>query len=95
MDSEYKGHKVETRVECILDKYGYWKADIIITQAKSEDGETWKTRTVNMSAYDRSIDKALAQAQMSIAYYIDKCGGDLFSVDEEKKVDNNLLQQAS
>jgi hypothetical protein len=64
-----------------------WKATMLIVHKNSWDGETWESKSAQMSSYSDSPERALALVIRSMTTYLSTVDYDLFKDKSDDKID--------
>lgn len=81
----------------ILEKDGFWKLTVTITEKQSEDGITWREESVSCMSVDTSFDAAHKTSlrsvlqEMNERVYAKGFDSLIDAVDEEKRINNGEL----
>lgn len=85
------GYIVESTVKCTRGEDGMWKVNQILKQGRTENGDDWEIKKVELSTFDKDVAQAIASSYFTIAAYIDSIGGDLFGSGDDSISINTLL----
>lgn len=84
--------RVETVTQEIkLTDQNSWKATMIVTHKNSWDGESWESKSAQMTSYADSPERALATVIRSMTTYLSTVDFDLFK-DKNDKIDSSKNQ---
>jgi hypothetical protein len=81
---DLKAYQAKSDVLCTKDDKGNWTVEQVITQRrKVEDGD-WEEKSITSVAINTEVERAMAEVQVMMNYYLADCDGDLFNTDESK-----------
>jgi hypothetical protein len=87
MEENFYGNRlsnVSTLAE--LESNGKWKLTIEVTQKRRKKLEDeWESKSMDCTTYNLDLNKAVAEASVTIATYLDSYEGDLFNEDIKEK----------
>lgn len=89
------GYTVESIIKCTRVEGGMWKVNQTLKQGRTENGNDWEIKKVELSTFDKDIAKAIASSYFTIVAYIDSIGGDLFKSDDDNISIDALLTSDS
>ena len=95
--SKLTGRVFESNTTGTLEKDGYWKIIVSITEKQSEDGITWKEESISSMSLDTTFDAAHKTAlrsvlqEMNERVYAKGFDSLIEAIDLEKRISNGEL----
>jgi hypothetical protein len=82
----FYGSRITTvNTEMELQSTGQWKVNVEIIQKRRKKLEDdWEIKKMHCTVFKDDIDKAIAEASITVATYLDSVSGDLFNVSLNK-----------
>ncbi len=78
MEKSYKGIETQSTTLCQLQENGLWKVTQKVKHRRSIDLIDWEEKELEMSAYNKEIEKAVATVFLSVEAYLATRENDLF-----------------
>ena len=81
-DIVYVGYRTNSNLYC-EHANGVWSVELVTTQMRSADLENSDKKSASVKAFDKGLDRAVAQVYFTMAKYLEDLQGNLF--EEENK----------
>jgi hypothetical protein len=83
---DFYGSRLSTvNTEAELQPNGQWKITVEIIQKRRKKLEDeWETKEMHCTAFNDDVDRAVAEASITVSTYLDSLAGDLFNAAPKK-----------
>ncbi len=89
-EEKYSGFIITSATVCDKDENGIWTVKQNVIQERKEPDKEWETKEAQVNVKNKVLQKAISEAYLSLAFYLESVKGDLFNKPE--KEESELLQ---
>ncbi len=75
---------------CDKDENGVWAVKQNVVQERKEPDREWEKKEAQVNVKNKDLQKAISEAYLSLAFYLESVKGDLFNKPE--KEESELIQ---
>lgn len=86
LDDFYGSRQFHVTSDLELQTDGRWKVVVeVVHKRRKKLEDAWEVKDMHCTVFNDDVDRAIAEASITVSTYLDSIGGDLFNEEEPQK----------